>query len=530
MDKFKYFNDLKLEKKGDKMKRKTIVLISTLSVVIISFSAILSVFIVQPKYDFPLALTSIEPQDMGTKERIEDFKFFYNVIKENYPYLVLKQRTHGFNWLDLKEYFIDKIKQADSNEEFLEIISEAITALQNLHCTIIPYELFDYYAQIYSKYNMGAYVEVFTNEQVADAQFYWYQIMKKLPQKQDYDAKMVYSQGNYTIVEGYSFNWKEKYNITNGSIVIAVNGTPIDNAIKESYRKTYLRFDPFREKLYVRIITPELFGENAVFTVKNATNDAMVNVSFSTFPKIWSYSSAKSNYVTKLSEDCGYVYLSSFSSMYIDSDKTMLFNFYKQIENCSKLIFDIRDNYGGSTRYWYENIIEPLAKTTLKYEYYLAFRDGDYVNYFRENRSITLNMPKEDVTVSLPPEVYTEDFTDLYWEEETIEPQHQFNFDGKIYLLTSDSVYSAAESFAYACKQTHFAELYGTYTGGDGIGIDPIVFVLPNSKLVIRIPQVMGIKANGEADEETFVLPDYKFESEYGDYNALIELILQETN
>ena len=125
--------------------------------------------------------------------------------------------------------------------------------------------------------------------------------------------------------------------------------------------------------------------------------------------------------------------------------------------------------------------------------------------------------------------VYTKDFTDLFWEEVTIEPQQQFNFNGKIYLLTSDSVYSAAESFAYVCKQTQFAELYGTYTGGDGIGIDPIVFVLPNSKLVIRIPQVMGIKANGEADEESFVLPDYKFESAYGDYYSLIELILQET-
>ncbi|UJG43142.1 MAG: hypothetical protein K9W46_12300 [Candidatus Heimdallarchaeum endolithica] len=138
------------------MRKKTITVISILSVTIIVFSTILSVFIIQPRYDFPLALTSVEPQDMGIKERIEDFKFFYNVIKENYPYLTLKQRTHGFNWLNLKEYFIDKIEQTDSNEEFLEVLSEAITALQNLHCAIIPYEFFEYYAQLYSEHNMGA--------------------------------------------------------------------------------------------------------------------------------------------------------------------------------------------------------------------------------------------------------------------------------------------------------------------------------------------------------------------------------------
>ncbi|MHA1398096.1 MAG: S41 family peptidase, partial [Candidatus Heimdallarchaeaceae archaeon] len=299
-------------------------------------------------------------------------------------------------------------------------------------------------------------------------------------------------------------------------------------AVSQSFERSYLYVDPYRKKLYVKILTPQLFGKGAIFTVENYTNSAIVNVTFSTIPKLWFYSLPQNNHVTKLSDDCGYIYLSSFNDVYVDSDKSMLFSFYEQIENCSKLIIDIRDNTGGSTRYWYENILQPLAKSTLTYDYYLAFRTGDYVSYFRKNRSLTLNVLKEEVPVTLPPEVYTDDFSDLYYAQEQIEPSltTHFNFNGQIYLLVSDNVYSAAETFAYICKQTHFATLYGTYTGGDGIGIDPIVFVLPNSKLVIRMSQTMGIKADGNADEESFISPNYFFESTYGNYDELINYVL----
>ncbi len=54
-------------------------------------------------------------------------------------------------------------------------------------------------------------------------------------------------------------------------------------------------------------------------------------------------------------------------------------------------------------------------------------------------------------------------------------------FDGKIYLIVNNKVYSAAESFASFCKDSDFATLVGGTTGKDGIGTNPLVFSLPNS-------------------------------------------------
>jgi len=57
---------------------------------------------------------------------------------------------------------------------------------------------------------------------------------------------------------------------------------------------------------------------------------------------------------------------------------------------------------------------------------------------------------------------------------------------GKIILLVDGITFSATDAFALFCKETKFAEIYGTPTGGDGISDSPIFYVLPNSKLVIR--------------------------------------------
>jgi len=41
-------------------------------------------------------------------------------------------------------------------------------------------------------------------------------------------------------------------------------------------------------------------------------------------------------------------------------------------------------------------------------------------------------------------------------------------FNGKIWVLTNPKVYSSSENFIMFCKNTGFATLVGTSTGGDG--------------------------------------------------------------
>ena len=48
----------------------------------------------------------------------------------------------------------------------------------------------------------------------------------------------------------------------------------------------------------------------------------------------------------------------------------------------------------------------------------------------------------------------------------------------------------SSESFSMFCKETKFATLIGQTTGGDGGGLDPVLFKLKNSGLIVRMEVV----------------------------------------
>ena len=100
----------------------------------------------------------------------------------------------------------------------------------------------------------------------------------------------------------------------------------------------------------------------------------------------------------------------------------------------------------------------------------------------------------------------------------SVEPLNKVGYKGQIYLLVDSSVYSSSESFAAFSKETKWAALVGTTTGGDGIGMSPSVSSLPNSGLVYRFPTCMGINYDGTINEETHAKPDIFAEETYGDY------------
>lgn len=87
-------------------------------------------------------------------------------------------------------------------------------------------------------------------------------------------------------------------------------------------------------------------------------------------------------------------------------------------------------------------------------------------------------------------------------------PQESVGFKGKIYLLVDSSVYSASEGFAAFAKGTGFATVVGGRTGGDGLGMDPLVVALPNSGYVFRFSFEMGLNSDGSCNEEVKTVPD----------------------
>ncbi|MNC71025.1 hypothetical protein D3C75_1218980 [compost metagenome] len=74
---------------------------------------------------------------------------------------------------------------------------------------------------------------------------------------------------------------------------------------------------------------------------------------------------------------------------------------------------------------------------------------------------------------------------------------------------------------AVFAKSSGFATVVGERTGGDGLGIEPILAVLPNSKVVFSFSLEMGLVADGSCNEEVKTTPDIEADPDMS--NQLLE-------
>jgi len=500
------------------LKKKTLTIIISFSLIFIITIPSLVFILFYYKTDNPN-----HPSNMGVEEWLEDFDSFYNFIEKNYPYIWLKERTHNYNWLDLKPIYESRIKNATSDEEFLGILFDAVQALQNRHTQIeYPALMPQYYSEFKDWYPLN---EIFS-EEVVNYSYYWKPLYENCFEKkyhESFEALIVYEKGEYII--NNSEPWAEFYGT--GLKVVAVNGEPIDEAVKGCYDQDYLDWDFQRNKHYLWMISPRDFGQNAEFTIRNSTGYES-NVTFGTIPKysLSPYSYPDNMIDTQIWEDknASYIFIKNFVLEYINPYIGEIINFYHQIEDYDYLIIDIRGNPGGNYASWINAIVKPLIKDQKRFELYLAYRTDEYSNTFREAMGITNQVSKGSFAY-LPPEVYSDEF-EVYDYEHIITPTYEVNFNGEIILLTDNVVYSAAEAFTLFCKQTGFATIYGTTSGGDGIMEFPTYYALPNSKLVICITSALGLDHTGHASEEIRTQPDFYYESTFNNHTELIDYIL----
>ena len=211
----------------------------------------------------------------------------------------------------------------------------------------------------------------------------------------------------------------------------------------------------------------------------------------------------------------------------IEEDKPIIRAFYEDIRDYSYLIIDIRGNSGGSDLYWMGCIMSPLLQETLEVSFYRVMKNGSYARTFHSTIEWTDLATLPDLA-GLPSEVRA-DFAFASTDLRSIEPDNSVNFDGEIFLLVDRGVASAAENFAAIAAASKWATLAGTRTGGDGTSTDPILFSLPNSGIVIRMPAILGLNPDGSANAEVGTQPDILIAPGEDALNAVLEIIKERT-
>lgn len=461
--------------------------------------------------------------ELTIEEKLEDFNYMYKVLKENHPYFEVEKRKTGYDWLAHREDFENWIKATKNNRDYFSTIGRILYLVQNGHTNIISPDMYDDYRKMYSGITNNAWENVLNDEGVVAKYEDWKKTIDSKRSVIPLDFK--YIEGNYIVTNPSFINEDilKKYNIPEYSIIKTVDGVSIDDYIKSIIDKKFLKFDDKRSKLKAsRLTIPCEEGKNMKFTFLTPEGEIMDK----TLQAI-EYLAPKSSmtgpeklYDTAIIEKdkLAYIKVNSFSSFYVEKDRAGIYKFFEEVKDYANLVIDIRGNGGGSENYYTDNLVAPLIDKKLKANFYMAFRDGNYIKPFLKSRGIFAksidNIPDG---LKYPDEIKS-DFSTFLSSTREISPENPVGFKGKIFLIVDDYVYSSAESFAVFAKATGFATIVGTRTGGDGIGIDPAICPLPNSGLIIRFPLEMGLNPDGTSNEETSTEPDVYSEQTYRDF------------
>lgn len=359
------------------------------------------------------------------EQKIEDFNYLYKTIEENYPFLETNKRLNNVDWLGKKEEYLQRVKNTNSDIEFLMTLNSILSELNNGHTHMI------------------------TNS------------------SQFRDFREIYSMNK---------GWQKKVQL------LVLNN-----------KKALARYNIDKNEK-VQVLNQ---GKNKnTEGIRNASTKDIVE------GKI------------------GYIYIPQMISYYnMGKDIELIDKYLNNIKEYQALIIDIRGNGGGDSYYWISYLVPKLIDKVYENTTYSFWKDGEIINNYLKKSKIKYLTGFGEVKdldtkelVNLPVEV-KEDFK--YYIQNTMEispSEDSINFKGNIYLLVDKLVYSSSESFASFAKQTGFATLIGERTGGDGIGSDPLLHMLPNSGYVLRFSKDMGTTADGTSNEEFKTEPDYLIE------------------
>ncbi|MDP4093905.1 MAG: S41 family peptidase [Bacillota bacterium] len=84
-------------------------------------------------------------KQLTQKQKLEDFEYMYNILKENYPFFELDKSGYNVDWLSSKNIYIDKIKSTKSDSEFYSVLDNILKDLNDGHTNILDASTFAEY-------------------------------------------------------------------------------------------------------------------------------------------------------------------------------------------------------------------------------------------------------------------------------------------------------------------------------------------------------------------------------------------------
>ena len=466
--------------------------------------------------------------------RKKDIQFLADWARDYSPLVELTEKHRGNpSYEALLPRYLEYAEQAESNEEFYQVVR----GYYNLICSaghnyLVP----ENDLRLARIGILLGIIDVDINPFTVENAVYWPRLAyERLSTRAHPAFGITYKDDTYLTDDDWDV---EGVTVPGGSQITKVNGMTCSAYLDYIKENTSLKYDAFGKdwtKKYLLIIDEgeDFKGWQVEFLLPdNSTHSAFVH-KIKGFPapkkeRIHTIERKENCTCIELTDEVAYIRIKGmspsawgiiFPSVHNKDGKIIKTFLDNANGKYRKLIIDVRNNWGGSPHYVYENLIRPFLDKPVIYTQVAGIR-RKYRDNIKKSVLKTLRKwcsGKKEHVVSTEEIDAPEGFDTSEWVfyrlRRRIEPRNRYNFEGSVYILVDGRTFSAADDYANAVKRIGFAKLVGQNTrGGCAAYIGPPAIKLPASSMIFRVETELVINPDGSFNELFGTPPDIKLE------------------
>lgn len=447
--------------------------------------------------------------ELSKQQMLEDFDQQVAYINAVAVHKRLNEVRLGIDYNEEFSRLRNGINKDTTPCQFLKILNQVNNLVQDQHCNFMSYNYLSQYAQYQVKFNFedkeGLYDMVKAYEELCPKR----DIALKLP--------LIYSQGQYLVYADFIY---KGHHVARGTEVVQYQSAEILPFIKHNYSAVYpIRWDsesktPYHTSFYQ-------FGEeDFTLTLKSKEEEQTIGFNLSDtivydkepVRQMYYYSQKEEQVQFFEEQKILYVALPFMDTDISDNLNNKIDSIVAVNPDFEKVVVDIRGNPGGSDLAW-RGLIQHIVEKPLGFNLDIKFKySPETLQKYNKGKSAHA----ESIELLNDAEFWSEKKKRISFKKD----RKSLKFEGKIYVLVDEYIYSSAGNFANVClKEDQLISVgYKTDLVG-GIQKEPLFMKLNHSGLVMRAEPVLdfsGVKSIDDfSHNRVEVQMDKTVENEY---------------
>jgi hypothetical protein len=423
--------------------------------------------------------------ELSKAEMYADFDALISIMERCSARAVVQKKITGYDMIAEMKKLRNNIDSIDNMAQFIKLLNKVFRLSVDIHCSMIGPSVFMFR---YDFYEDAIKINNITGSDFG-INYHYYDFYKG---EHGSELNLIYNQGKYFLKNTTTF-FGDNDSITIPALtqIINFNNIPVIEYF-DSHKSQMSNWD-FNRRIFYLIY--EIYLPNQIYNMSFNLDNKIKDVNFT---KLTENKRTEAPYPDRTCkwfarDSILYIKLPSMSHMSeelkrcIPEARQRAQDLDDMIFNCGKhpiksVIIDIRDNRGGNDSAWI-SLLGMIIKKPIEYPFFLIQNDDDdvlarYPPEKSNTKRITFNFIDS-----------THKFRVFDEEIDTIAPQsNNLAYDGDIYVLINEYIYSSAEAFASLCTKTNKIKTVGM-PGGllGGQGVNSGIFILPKSRLIFNL-------------------------------------------